>query len=136
MCTCANLRSATRAVTQLYDAALRPSGLTASQFAILATLSALGAVAQSVLAHALVMDRTTLIRNLRPLVDRGLIDAAPTGRRGQKTLSLTTAGEGAYRNALPHWRTAQQRLADGLGHGHWGELIQGLRAAVAAAQAS
>ncbi len=72
-CTCANLRKAARAVTQVYDQALRPTGLKATQFTMLATLSNRGDLPLSRLAEALVMDRTTLTRNLKPLVGKGLV---------------------------------------------------------------
>ncbi|MEE8273100.1 MAG: MarR family transcriptional regulator, partial [Alphaproteobacteria bacterium] len=67
ICTCFNLRKAARAVTQLYDAALGPSGLRATQFSLIAALGVRGAPTISQLAKAMVMDRTTLTRNLKPL---------------------------------------------------------------------
>ena len=66
-CTFANLRKASRTVSQAYNDALRPAGLKATQFTLLATLNKRGEVSVSELAAALVMDRTTLTRNLKPL---------------------------------------------------------------------
>ena len=66
-CSCAGLRRASRAVTQSFDAVLRPSGLRTTQLSLLVALAKLGRVPVSRLAEALVMDRTTLTRNLRPL---------------------------------------------------------------------
>ena len=63
-CLCFNLRKAARALTQTYDAALKPAGVTAPQFALLSTLAGYGPVSLSDLAAALGMDRTTLTRNL------------------------------------------------------------------------
>ena len=65
VCACANLRRATRLVTQSYDAALRPVGLRVTQFTILAVLAKRGQMRQSKLADILGMDGTTLTRNLR-----------------------------------------------------------------------
>ena len=76
-CTYANLRKASRAVGQVYDAALQRSGLKATQFTLLATLNARGDMPLSQLADVLVMDRTTLTRNLKLLVAKDLIHIAP-----------------------------------------------------------
>ena len=76
ICACANLRKATRAVTQVYDAALRPSGLKATQFTLLATLATLGDPPLTRLAEAMVKDRTTLTRNLKPLIAKGSVRVA------------------------------------------------------------
>lgn len=72
-CTSATLRKATRVVTQVYDGALRPVGLRATQFNLLATLAISGDTPLTRLAEMLVMNRTTLTRNLKPLVGKGLI---------------------------------------------------------------
>ena len=72
-CTCFNLRKAARAVTQAYDEALKLQGLRATQISILAMLSELGPVTMTNLADQLVMDRTTLTRNLKPLLSDNLV---------------------------------------------------------------
>src|SRR5919106_4818042 len=76
-CACFNLRKATRAVTQLYDDALRPSGLRCTQFSLLTLLRASGTVAMTELAEDAVMDRTTLARNLDILEREGLVRVRP-----------------------------------------------------------
>ncbi len=73
-CTCFNLRKAARAVTQTYDKALKPSGLRATQFSLLRMVAKLGPVGIKDLAKALVIERTTLGRNLKVLSDRGLLE--------------------------------------------------------------
>ena len=125
-CACARLRRATRAVTQAYDRALKPADLTPTQFTILATLERRGPTAKSELAAALVMDRTTLIRTLRPLLAKGLVAQAAAHPRGLKTLSPTTAGTDRFQAALPLWRAAQSRLAGALGPDRWRDLAAGL----------
>jgi len=70
----------------------------------LAALDTLGQVLQSELAVALVMDRTTLIRNLSPLVAKGLVVAARESGNGPKMIALTAAGERTYRDAVPQWQ--------------------------------
>ena len=68
-----NLRKSSRAVTQIYDTILKPSGLRSRQFALLGPMSNRGSITMTRLAKALVMDRTTLTRNLRPLEKQGFI---------------------------------------------------------------
>jgi DNA-binding MarR family transcriptional regulator len=92
-CTCLAVRQAARHITQFYDQHLAPLGLRTTQFSILAKLKRLGPMTINALADELVMDRTTLGRNILPLVREGLLGTAPgqTDRRS-KELRLTKAG--------------------------------------------
>jgi len=110
-CVCFNLRKAARAVTQLYDAVLRPSGLRVTQFSILAVLSRSGPLTQSRLASATVTDRTTLTRNLRLLEAKGLIRVERGADRRQREVGLTEPGRKALAKAYPLWKEAQARMA-------------------------
>ncbi|MBF2006109.1 MAG: MarR family transcriptional regulator [Chlorogloeopsis fritschii C42_A2020_084] len=95
-CTCDRLRKLTRRVTQIYDWHLQPSGLRITQFSLLATLGAAKSVSVTELAEALGMDRTTLIRNLRPLERSGYLTVdAGSDRRSQK-LNRKNARETLY----------------------------------------
>ena len=129
-CTCASLRKATRAVTQAYDAALRPAGLKATQFTTLAALARRGDAPLTQLAESLVMDRTTLTRNLKPLVRRDFIRIDPAADQRVRTVSLTADGRRVFEAALPGWRQAQARMVEGLGEARWSGLVQDLGAAV------
>ncbi|NOG73284.1 MarR family winged helix-turn-helix transcriptional regulator [Roseicella sp. DB1501] len=107
-CSCLAIRKAARHVTQFYDARLAASGLTTPQFSILARLRHLGPSTINDLAGDLVMDRTTLGRNLRPLERDGLlaIAADPADRRC-RALVLTEAGQRRLAVARPLWQAAQ-----------------------------
>ncbi len=129
-CTFANLRKATRAVTQFYEAALDPLDLTATQFTLLATLERRGPLRLTDLADALVMDRTTLTRNLKPLTERGLIEVGADEDKRVRRLSVSKAGAALIKQAMPLWREAQTHLVDGLGDGRWANLLDDLDAAV------
>jgi len=111
VCNCHAIRQAARHVTQFYDQQLAPSGLRVTQFAILARLWRFGPMTINALAAALVMDRTTLGRNILPLQRDGLIAVAPgsTDRRRHE-LHITEAGIARHRAALQHWREAQRRF--------------------------
>jgi DNA-binding MarR family transcriptional regulator len=124
-CTCLAVRQAARHVTQFYDQHLAPAGLRTTQFSILAKLGRLGPMTINALADDLVMDRTTLGRNILPLVREGLLSAAPgrTDRRS-KELRLTKAGLERLDDARGRWRQAQTRFATVFGD----ERTVGLRA--------
>ena len=115
--TCASLqlRKATRVVTQLYDEALRPIGLRSTQLPILVTLAAHGALALKDLADSLVLDRTTLIRNLQPLQSRGLIEVGRDDGRRTRRAALTATGHEAVAAAVPLWAQVQSLVMNGLG---------------------
>ncbi len=107
-CHCQALRQAARRATAFYDAALAPIGLRVSQFGILARLHRDGPRGIQALAAELVMDRTTLGRNIRPLERDGLLCAAPdpTDRRS-RLLCITPRGAELVTAAWPAWRAAQ-----------------------------
>src|ERR1700738_3737737 len=86
-CNCLALRQAARHVTQFYDQCLASAGLRTTQFSILAKLQRLGPLTSSSLAAALVMDRTTLGRNLQPLAREGLV-AVGKGRTDRRSREI------------------------------------------------
>src|ERR1700686_4902809 len=93
-CNCFAVRAAARHVTQAYDQFLAPTGLRVTQFSILAKLKRRGPLTINALADDMVMDRTTLGRNILPLERDGLIKIVPTASdRRAKELRLTKAGE-------------------------------------------
>jgi DNA-binding MarR family transcriptional regulator len=115
-CNCLALRQAARHVTQFYDQFLAPSGLRTTQYSILARLQRKGPMTINALAAELVMDRTTLGRNILPLQRDGLVAAGPgkTDRRS-KELRLTADGVASCRTALKGWREAQARFEAAFG---------------------
>ena len=122
-CNCLALRQAARHVTQFYDQFLAPSGLRTTQFSILANLRGLGPLTINALAKELVMDRTTLGRNILPLEREGLI-ATATGSadRRSKELRLTDAGLAKLRQARAGWGEAQAGFEAAFGSKRSGEL--------------
>ena len=111
ICNCSALRQAARDVTRFYDAFLSPVGLRTTQFSILAKLRQRGPLTITELAAEMVMDRTTLGRNMQPLQRKELIAVAP-GRRDHrsKELHLTETGLERLRAAGKPWRDAQRRF--------------------------
>ena len=126
-CACGRLRRATRALTQLYDDMMAPSGLRVTQFSLLRTLAREGPSRMSALAEALLLDRTALSRTLDPLAARGLV-AIVAGRDARtREVSLTRAGEKAIRAAESHWKRAQSQVTARLGAGKFDALVATLR---------
>ncbi|MGB8275809.1 MAG: MarR family winged helix-turn-helix transcriptional regulator [Alphaproteobacteria bacterium] len=135
-CTCWNLRKASRAVSQMYDSHLKPSGLLVTQFSLLAVLSRTGPIAMNALAAVVVADRTTLTRNLRPLERVGMIRSAPGEDRRVRLVSITKRGAAALAKAMPLWRNAQEKMVERLGERRCGALLGELQATVMAALAA
>ena len=135
-CTCANLRQAARVVTQAYNDALRPVGLRATQFTVLAKLSAKNKTPLTQLAEALVMDRTTLTRNLKPLERRKLIRIGHEDDLRVRSVSITEAGSKVFEEALPEWQRVQMQIYSKLGKERWAGFIGDLGEAVSAVQNS
>lgn len=120
-CTCAGLRRATRRITQLYDHALAPVGLTANQFSLLshlygAEMMKVGGLSIKALADRLGMDPSTLTRNLKPLAIKGLVaDHADPNDGRARLVTITALGRSKLEAAVPHWRKAQNTLNEKLG---------------------
>lgn len=132
-CTCAMLRRTSRHVTRAYDRALRPSGLKLTQYSLLATVQRTGPITITELAERLALDRTTLTRNLRPLVTTALLTIG-TGQDARSRAVRTTArGQQAYQAALPLWRKAERLFRRGLGREETDELRRLLDAAASVA---
>jgi DNA-binding MarR family transcriptional regulator len=123
-CLCASLRRTSRALTQLYEEALRPLGLRGSQFTILQVLSLAGEMTQGEMGHFLAMDSTTLTRTLAIMSRHGWI----TRRRGQDRrewrIGLSRTGKAQFAQALPHWEKVQALVKKKLGGNRWDELMQ------------
>jgi DNA-binding MarR family transcriptional regulator len=115
-CNCFAVRAAARHVTQLYDQFLAPTGLRVTQFSILAKLKRRGPLTVNALADDMVMDRTTLGRNIQPLERDGLIriEPSPSDRRA-KEIHLTKAGEKRLLAGREAWVKAQARFEAGFG---------------------
>jgi DNA-binding MarR family transcriptional regulator len=130
-CNCFAVRSAARHVTALYDQFLAPSGLRTTQFSVLAKLDRLGPMTINALAEAMVTDRTTLGRNIRPLQRDGLISIEPSATdRRAKRLHLTKTGTKRLDEARKAWSQAQTRFEHTFGTRRAADLRDMLRAVV------
>jgi DNA-binding MarR family transcriptional regulator len=134
-CLCATFRRTARALSQLYDDAVRPLGLRTTQFTILQALSLTGEVSQGRLGEILALDSTTLTRTLAIMKRRKWVATGP-GRDGRERLmSLSEAGRKQFNLASPAWQAVQDRLRSQLGDEHWNALFQQNREMTAVAMA-
>jgi DNA-binding MarR family transcriptional regulator len=116
-CVCGRLRRASRALTQLYDDVMAPTGLRVTQFSLLRTLARQGpdAVRITELAALTLIDRTALSRNLEPLVAQGFVEIVPGRDARTREVRIIRAGRAALTKATPAWRRAQVEVARRLG---------------------
>jgi DNA-binding MarR family transcriptional regulator len=121
---CGSLRRTSRALTQLYENALRLRGLRATQFTTLQVLSLAGEVTQSQLGEMLAMDSTTLTRTLQIMIRQGWIAERRGKDRRERWLRLAKAGDAQFKRALPAWEEVQLRLRRQLGEQTWKNLLE------------
>ncbi len=122
-CACGRLRRAARALTQLYDDAMEPSGVRVTQFSLLRTLAAQGPMRITELAERQLLDRTALSRNLDPLVERGLVQVLAGRDARTREAAVTAKGRAALKRAEPCWTRAQASVAERVGRARLDALI-------------
>jgi DNA-binding MarR family transcriptional regulator len=133
-CTLLNIRQASRAVTQIYDTALAPIGLTGNQFTVLTAISRMGEPTITRLGEGLVTDRTTLTRNLAPLEREGLVKIEVGSDRRSRIVKVTARGSERLVKAYPLWKRAQAGLVRAMGESRWKSLLEHLSEVTAIAR--
>jgi DNA-binding MarR family transcriptional regulator len=122
-CMCANVRRASRVLTQLYDEAMRPLGLRTTQFSILQALSLTGVKLLGDLAEFLGVDSTTLTRAVQLLQKRGWVKVRKGKDRRERWLSLSNSGEAELARLQPAWEAVQKEVHSLLGKKRWNALL-------------
>jgi len=122
-CACFNMRKVTRAVTQFYDRTLEPTGIRATQFTLLVALTSTKGKTLTEIADSLVMDRTTLTRNLKPLEKLELITTTQTLDKRSKAYVLTEKGEQTVERCIPLWEQAQSNIVNSLGEETYQDVV-------------
>jgi DNA-binding MarR family transcriptional regulator len=131
-CVCFHLRRVTRVVTQFYDSEMRRHGIRPTQGTILSSLQAKDSWTMAELSDWLGMDRTTLVRNLRPLQREGLVEAEGGGRGNRVELTITAKGRKQIEKLTPAWKAAQCAAVKTLGEKRWSDMLSDLDAAALA----
>lgn len=135
-CACFNFRKASRSVTQLFDQTLAPTGLRSTQLVMLMTAQLLGPNSIARLARELVMDRSTLTRNLKPLLAQGLLQLTRSDGGRHKSVEITEPGRCALVKAAPYWERAQTQLTSRFGAEHWDRIMGDMAAIVDATRSN
>jgi MarR family transcriptional regulator, organic hydroperoxide resistance regulator len=126
-CACGNVRRTNRALTQFYDQHLKPSGLRATQFSLLLNISLHHGIMAGELGEILIMDQTTVTRNLEALRKLGYIDMArETSDARKKHITVTSKGAAVMNGAMPLWEGAQAVIEAGLGNDRFREFLKTL----------
>jgi DNA-binding MarR family transcriptional regulator len=131
-CVCFNLRWVTRVVTQFYDAEMRRYGIRPTQGSILLALQAKDSWTMAELSDWLGMDRTTLVRNLRPLQRDGLVQSGGGGRGRLVEVAITAKGRKQIEKLTPAWKSAQRAVVKTLGAKRWSAILSDLETAALA----
>jgi DNA-binding MarR family transcriptional regulator len=131
-CVCFNLRWVTRAVTQFYDAEMRRHGIRPTQGPILESLKTKDNWHMAELSDWLGMERTTLVRNLRPLQRDGLVRVSGGGRGRLVELAITAKGRKQMEKLAPAWKSAQRAAVKTLGEKRWSAILSDLETAALA----
>lgn len=115
MCLATRVRQLSRIITRVYDDVMRPLGITASQYTLLAQLASRDGITAVEIGHELDIEKSTLSRNLKRLLALGhIIMDPPAGRRG-RGLHLTPKGQAVLKEAYPIWQGAQTRAIAAMG---------------------
>lgn len=126
-CACRNLRMTSRVITQYFDKALQPVELRATQFALLADISSRDSSTVGELANVLLMDQTTVTRNIEILRKNGLIDVNIADDDSRKRcVKITELGTNRLIEAIPSWAKAQQHIENGVGKERYKEFLDTL----------
>jgi len=118
---CFNIRKSTRLITAHYDRIINPAGIKTTQLSLLMTLLLKEKANISQLANMLVMDRTTLSRNVRLLEQKGMIAVSIGDDKREQCVDITDKGRDTLNIAIPLWEKAQAELVEQFGQ----EWVQG-----------
>ena len=125
-CLCDTLRQTTRAITRMYDDALRPVKLRITQYTVLKYIANAGEARVRDLGEAVGLEETTLTRGLKPLEAQGWIQSRTGADRRERYVSLTPAGQKLLVKARPLWEEAQTKMRERLSNSAWDGLFRAL----------
>ncbi|CAH1666320.1 MarR family transcriptional regulator [Hyphomicrobiales bacterium] len=114
-CYCTGLRMATRKVAGLYDAALEPTGINIAQFAVLRNIERRQPVSLTELGRALMLDRSTMGRNIRVVEKLGLVTTERGEDQRESVVRLSEHGTVVLQEAEPLWQQCQSEVAKRIG---------------------
>lgn len=111
LCYCSSLRKSTRIITKIYDQLLATSGLKVTQYALMVNLNRLEPATINQLADVMILERTTLVRNLNILIKQGLVEMVIKHTSKAHIIQLTAMGKIKVEETKPLWQSAQEKVA-------------------------
>lgn len=127
-CACGNLRKTTRTITQFYDKMLQSTGLRSTQCSLLLDIFLNENISVSDLGNLLLMDQSTVTRNIELLRKSGYIDIKKVEKDSRKkSISITDIGLKKLEEATPLWEEAQRKIENGIGEKRFEELLKILK---------
>ena len=112
-------RNLARTLTRRFDEAFRQLGITGNQYSMLVVIMLVKDASMTDLARHMGLDRTTLIRNLKPLEREGFVALSSEGYRRARSVEVTEKGAEILADALPRWQAVQDKLKQELGDEAW-----------------
>lgn len=126
-CACRNLRMTTRVTTLYYDKAFQPIELKSTQFALLADIASRESSTIGQLSEILLMDQTTVTRNIEVLRKSGFIEVRPAEDDARKRcIAITESGRAKLREAVPLWQEAQNKIVEAIGEEKYSDFLDTL----------
>lgn len=126
-------RKASRLLSQYFDRMLLDCGLTNNQFSMLTAFALMDRATLTEVSETLGMNRTTLSRNLKPLLAAGLVEEVEGSDQRVRQIVLAEAGRQALAKGIPLWEKAQETFIQRIGQSNWKDLMNKLSAAVVVA---
>lgn len=126
-CYCIDMRRAANRLTDFYDKALRPLGITVNQYSLIVNIHRLEPCSVVALAEAVRLEKSTLVRSLKPLLEQGLLQDVSAPRSRSRQIRLTDRGKKALERARPVWQDTQQQIKTVVGEDEVKQFMRVLR---------
>ncbi|MFW0701726.1 MarR family winged helix-turn-helix transcriptional regulator [Aliarcobacter butzleri] len=116
ICHCTNMRQISRKITNLYDEFLKPSNLNVTQYSVLSNLKRVQPIKMNDFSKVVKLDRTTLVRNLKPLINLSLIEIKSIDKSKAQLLELSQKGIELQNEGYKYWQKAQEYIEQTINH--------------------
>ncbi|MFY4810435.1 MarR family winged helix-turn-helix transcriptional regulator [Aliarcobacter butzleri] len=116
ICHCTNMRQISRKITNIYDEFLKPSNLNVTQYSLLSNLKRVQPIKMNNFSKVVKLDRTTLVRNLKPLINLSLIEIKSIDKSKAQLLELSQKGIELQNEGYKYWQKAQEYIEQTINH--------------------
>ncbi|WP_323665348.1 MarR family winged helix-turn-helix transcriptional regulator [Aliarcobacter butzleri] len=116
ICHCTNMRQISRKITNIYDEFLKPSNLNVTQYSLLSNLKRVQPIKMNDFSKVVKLDRTTLVRNLKPLINLSLIEIKSIDKSKAQLLELSQKGIELQNEGYKYWQKAQEYIEQTINH--------------------